>query len=224
MDSRTFIIGDVHGNPNTLEELLFNICDINFDNDKLIFLGDLIDKGPDSKKVLDIILNLKNKNTQIIIIRGNHEQNLLDSINNAKILKQWFRNGGKETLDSFEVYHPGFIDDEYIELIQNSIPYYLTEHFVITHSGLNFDISNPLSDTLKMQTIRNDFVNIDKIGGRRLIVGHTPTSIDNVKISLNKDKIMLDGGCVYYKKVQGLGYLVAFELNSMELFFLQNIE
>jgi len=223
MTEKTFIIGDVHGNPKTLDELLNGICNIS-DQDRLIFLGDLMDKGPDSRGVLDIILNLQNGIRELIIIRGNHEQLFLDSINNAKLLREWFRNGGKETLDSFEVYNPGFIEDKYIELISNSIPYYLTDDFVITHAGLNFEIQNPLNDTRKMQTIRNEYCNREKIGNRCIIVGHTPVPLEKIKLSLREDKIMLDGGCVYHRKVQGLGYLAALELNSMELFFLQNID
>lgn len=223
MAQKTFIIGDVHGCYSTLNELLSNVCNIG-SCDKLIFIGDLMDKGPDSKKVLDYIFELKSSGLDITIIRGNHEQMFIDSINNAKSLKDWFRNGGKETLESFEVYNPGFIDDKYIDLVFSSQPYFLTDEFIITHAGLNFAIENPLSDTKKMQTTRNEFCYPEKIGNRRLIVGHTPIPIEKIKASLNGEIIYTDGGCVYHRKVQGLGYLVALELSTMELFMLQNIE
>jgi serine/threonine protein phosphatase 1 len=102
--------------------------------------------------------------------------------------------------------------------------YYLNEGFVIAHAGLNFNIPNPLTDLEKMLTIRTESNYKSKIGNRKLITGHTPITLDKVKLSLSTDLIRIDGGCVYYKQVQGLGYLVAIELNSYELFYLQNID
>lgn len=223
MSSRTFVIGDVHGCSATLKELLDSICGINI-NDKLIFVGDLIDKGPDSKAVLDYVLKLKELNYEITYIRGNHEQMMLNSLDNAKAMKDWFRNGGKNTLDNFDVYHPGFIEDKYIDFILSSKYYCLMDKFVVTHAGLNFNIDNPFNDTAKMLSARGDYCDSEKIGNRKLIVGHTPTSLDKIKSSIYHSLIKIDGGCVYHKQVQGLGYLVALELESLELFHLQNIE
>ncbi len=223
MTDRTIVVGDIHGCSDTLRKLLESSCNIS-SKDRIIFLGDLMDKGLKSKETLDFVLELIANGNKVDIIRGNHEQMFLDSINSPQALKKWFRNGGKETLDSFEVYNPGFIDEVYIELINSTVPYLLVNDFVITHAGLNFDISNPLHDTLKMQTIRNAYCDTSKIDERRLIVGHTPYDIDKIINSLKNDLIYLDGGCVYNKKVQGLGNLVALELNEMELFYIKNID
>ena len=223
MSDRTFIIGDVHGCPKTLEGLISTFENLN-QKDRIIFLGDLIDRGPDSKSVLDIILSLKDNGNEVIILRGNHEQMMLNAMDNSKAMKDWFRNGGKATLDSFDVYHPGFIDDKYIDLLIQSRFYVQTDEFVIVHAGLNFNIDNPLKDTDKMISMRIDNCSKEKIGNRRIIVGHTPFNLEKIKLSLTNDIIRLDGGCVYYKQVQGLGFLVALELNSMELYYLQNID
>ncbi|MFA7625614.1 MAG: metallophosphoesterase family protein [Candidatus Kapaibacterium sp.] len=223
MFDRHFVIGDVHGCSKTLRNLLLNVCDIT-SSDHLIFIGDLIDRGPDSRDVMDFVLELKDNSNDISIVRGNHEQMLLDSLNDSKAMKNWFRNGGKNTLDSFEVYHPGFIDDKYLELIFDSKHYIMNDNFIIVHAGLDFSVSNPLKATPKMRTIRSDKYSPEPIGARRLIVGHTPYSIEKVKLSLNENIIKLDAGCVYHKKVQGLGYLACYELESRELYFHQNID
>ncbi|MBX3044790.1 MAG: serine/threonine protein phosphatase [Candidatus Kapabacteria bacterium] len=223
MSNKLYIIGDVHGCSQTLRGLISTFDELVAD-DKIIFIGDLIDRGPDSMSVLDQILELKDKGIEVIIIRGNHEQMMLDSINNSKSMKLWFRNGGLATLDSFGVYHPGFIEDKYLEIIYNSKYYYETEKFVIVHAGMNFNIENPFNDKAKMLAVRIESCDIEKIGNRRLIVGHTPYPLDSIKSSLSSDLIRLDGGCVYHRKVNGLGYLVALELNSFELFHYQNAE
>lgn len=223
MPGRTFVIGDVHGCPKTLEQLLFNVCNIEI-GDKLIFIGDLIDRGPDSKSVLDIILNLIDSKYEVILIRGNHEQMMINALDHSNAMKSWFRNGGKSTLDSFDAFHPGFIEDKYIELILGTRFFYETEKFVIVHAGLNFNIANPLTDKDKMISSRIDYCDSSKIGGRKLIIGHTPFDLDKIKLSLGTDLIRLDGGCVYFRSIQGLGYLAALELDSMELFYLQNID
>lgn len=221
MLSKKYVIGDIHGCAKTLSGLLFDVCSIQ-PEDTLIFLGDLIDTGPDSKAVLDIILSLENKDIQIV--RGNHEQMLLNSLNNSNIMQNWYRNGGKSTLDSFNVFHPGFIEDKYLDIIFNTKFYVETDEYVITHAGLNFASDDPLNDKDKMLTHRSTFCEKEKIGGRKLIVGHTPNPLEIVKSSLHTDLIKLDAGCVYYKKVQGLGFLAALELNSFELFYIQNCD
>jgi serine/threonine protein phosphatase 1 len=223
MNERTLVIGDVHGCIKTLRGLLESICTIS-NNDTLIFIGDLIDKGPDSKAVLDYILELKSNNYNVVYIRGNHEQMFINALDHSIAMKEWFRNGGQNTLDSFDAYHPGFIDDKYIDLILSSQFYYQNENYIFAHAGLNFNIENPLSDKTKMLSSRSDFCDTEKIGLRKLVVGHTPVTLEKIKFLLSKDLIRVDGGCVYHKQVQGLGYLVALDTESLDLFHLQNIE
>ena len=57
-----------------------------------------------------------------------------------------------------------------------------------------------------------------------MICGHTPHLLEDIKLSLKYDKIQLDGGCVYYGRHPGVGFLCAVELNTMELYIQQNCE
>ena len=75
-----------------------------------------------------------------------------------------------------------------------------------------------------MVWIRNDSVDRDKIGGKKLIVGHTPVPLEMIRKSIDSDKIMLDGGCVYYGRFKNLGYLCALELTETILFEQVNFE
>jgi len=71
---------------------------------------------------------------------------------------------------------------------------------------------------------RNSVIDMVKTNGRRLITGHTPSALSLVKDSLSTNRILLDGGCVYHKQYKQMGYLCALELNTLELFYQQNIE
>ncbi|PKL85470.1 MAG: serine/threonine protein phosphatase [Ignavibacteriae bacterium HGW-Ignavibacteriae-1] len=220
---RTIVIGDVHGCSNTLDKLLDDVCEIS-KADTLIFLGDYIDRGPNSKAVVDRILNLRKAGYEVITLKGNHEQMLIDAINQPKSLRNWLRNGAQSTLDDFEIMSSGFLDDEYLDFFLNLKMFHLTDDFAITHAGFNFDIKNPYSDFHAMLWSRPSKINREKIGDRRMLVGHTPTPISAIKESLHNDIIRLDGGCVYHRQVKDLGYLCAFDLISKELFYTENCE
>jgi len=79
-------IGDIHGCLRALERLIERISPGEYD--KLIFLGDYIDRGPDAKGVVDFLLQLSRR-TQCVFLRGNHEQMLLDVIDNNDDIFLW---------------------------------------------------------------------------------------------------------------------------------------
>jgi serine/threonine protein phosphatase 1 len=97
---RQFAIGDVHGCITALSTLLDRLAPA--PEDKLIFLGDLIDRGPDSKSVISTILELRNK-CSVEAIMGNHEEMVLLSRVDPRLLQAWLSFGGRETLESYGV-------------------------------------------------------------------------------------------------------------------------
>ncbi len=219
---RVFAIGDIHGCYKTLKTLLFDEIKITKD-DELIFLGDLIDRGLKSKKVLKLILRLQKNGFNVSCLMGNHEIMLLKSIKSEVDFKHWIKYGGKETLESFKVSHPKYIKDKYLDFVSGFKNYIEFKDFILVHGGLNFEIDNPLLDLDSMAWIRNNKVDSSKINNRRIIVGHTPSTLKDIKKSLKTDRLLLDGGCVYKNK-EDLGYLVALELNEMSLFYYKNID
>lgn len=221
MSGRRFVIGDVHGCARTLRSLVEKVLQLGRD-DELYLVGDLIDRGPDSKGVLDFISELRRQGFSVMSVKGNHEEMCLRASNDLLSLEMWLMNGGKATLDSFFKEAPDEIPREYrtfLELLPNFI---LLDDFIIVHAALNFHLSNPFSDTEAMLWQRQCMVERNKIGGRRLVSGHTAVTKEQLEASVETDRIMIDNGCVF--KRAGLGSLAALELNSMCVSYQENID
>ena len=108
--ARRLVIGDVHGCRETLKGLLEKKMKISRE-DRLFFLGDYIDRGPDSKGVLDYLIDLKENGYSTVFIRGNHEEMLIESLSSDTYFHPWIYNGGGATLTSF-----GLTQEEYLKL------------------------------------------------------------------------------------------------------------
>jgi len=205
--------------------------------DELFFLGDYIDRGPDSRGVLDYIRALQKDEFTVTALKGNHEDlvvELFDEELKSKIpwnfsfgnkkRDAWFMMGGRETLKSFGVDRPRDIPQDYIEWMR-ALPYYvLLENFVLVHAGLNFRNEDPFEDKLSMLWLRDYEIIPSRIGNRRIIHGHMPVSMELIPLSLNSriyKFIDLDNG-IYVQGRDGYGNLVALELNAMELVIQDN--
>lgn len=220
--TRRFVIGDIHGCSATLRRLVEIVIGLTV-NDQLYLLGDLIDRGPDVKGVLDFVFELNGRGFEVSAVRGNHEDMFLLSCERRSAAALWSLNGGWATLESFRSIEPMDIPTQYRRYLQ-SLPYYLTiDDFIIVHAGLNFERPDPFSDTESMLWTRSPLVDLKRTGGRRLICGHTPVSRREIEASLQTDKLLLDNGCVFGPR-PGMGSLAALELNSLTLFFQENIE
>jgi serine/threonine protein phosphatase 1 len=192
-------------------------------HDHLYLLGDLIDRGPDSKGVLDFIFDLQGKGFNVSAVRGNHEDMFLLSCDKQSGAALWSMNGGWATLESFNAAGPSDIPSRY-RLYLHSLPYYLMlDEFIIVHAGLNFEVPDPFDDRESMLWTRSPLVDLNRTGGRRLICGHTPVSRSKIEASLRAHKILLDNGCVF-EPLAGMGSLAALELNSLSLYFQENID
>jgi len=215
-ERKIYAIGDIHGCINTLKKMLHDTLQIS-KSDEVFLLGDFIDRGPDSKAVIDYIMQMQEMGYSLHCLMGNHEKLLLDSLESPFNENIWAYNGSYQTLKSFGIASADELKPKYINFFMTLHYYFELEEFVLVHAGLNFDIQNPLNDTNAMLWIRNENIDISKINNKRIVCGHTPTTLYQIQESLKSDKIMLDGGCVYLYKHNGLGKLVALELNSMQL-------
>ena len=95
---RTLAIGDIHGCSTALDTLLALVRPT--PEDRLILLGDVVDRGPNSRGVLEMILALHGQ-TRLITVRGNHEEMMQRARRGPIEFAMWFAVGGKETLDSY---------------------------------------------------------------------------------------------------------------------------
>jgi len=223
---RKIAISDIHGCLESFKALLDKLFLTK--SDELYLLGDFIDRGPDSKAVIDHIWQMQLDGYFVHCLRGNHEQMLLDSFNDPYDLQLWKRHGGTDTLKSFNVESVDDVPEEYLRWFDN-LPYYVeVDDYILVHAGLNFDLPNPFDGLNSMIWIRNwyDKIKKDWLGDRIIVHGHTPSSARTIRESLNKIEekgtMIIDGGCVY--DARELGYLFAFDLRKRQLFAQNNID
>lgn len=225
--SRSFAISDIHGCNKTFEALIRRIHLTK--SDHLFILGDIIDRGPDSRGVIDRIWNLQEQGYSVRCLRGNHEQLLLDALRYDPDEVAWLGEGGSATLRSFSGHELADIPDRYLEWIFN-LPFYLeSSNYLMVHAGLNFQEKNPLSDKPSLIWIRNwyDSINRNWLGNRIVIHGHTPANEYVIRKQVEHlgrmPVVNIDNGCVFAPLIQvqpgGMGQLCALEMKEQQLFF-----
>jgi serine/threonine protein phosphatase 1 len=219
---RIFAIGDIHGCNKTFQKLLLNEICIQ-KSDKIYCIGDYIDRGGDSKGVIDFILKLRKEGCHIHTLRGNHEQLMIDSTKSEKNFNHWIKTGGDATLRSFKISSYDEMNPVYKNFFSRTKYYINSGKNIFVHAGLNFQNPNPFDDKYAMLWIR-DFPLTNKIIDDKIIVhGHTPKSLDYILKQKDKDAINIDGGCVY-KDTIGFGNLVALNITNGELIIVKNVE
>lgn len=236
--SKQWVIPDIHGCFRSLRSLVESHI-VPAKDDRIYFLGDFVDRGPDSKGVLDYVMNLQEQGYNINAIKGNHEEFFVKAWDEEQDLKsflifkqanksksQWLKHGGAEAMMSFGTENLNEIPVHYIEWMRNLPLYIELDKFVLVHAGLNFDIPDPYEDTQTMLWVREFKVRPYKIGYRRLIHGHVPVSLDFIDLTINSTGypfIDLDNGC-YMSNRSGFGNLIALEMDSMEMKVQPNID
>lgn len=218
---RTIVIGDIHGCYEELKQLIVDLKDnreYNKDTDRLIFLGDYIDRGKDSRKVIEYIKELQEENNNVIALMGNHEKMCIDFM--ARSYDGWLYNGYIPTIDSYGSYKELEKDIGWMR----SLPlYYEDENFIYVHAGIN--PNKPLEQNSEFELLwqREDFIyNRTKIN-KTVIFGHTPSQLmtDSDKpYKTSAGHIGIDTGCVFG------GYLTALIIKDGDVakFYQQNIE
>jgi serine/threonine protein phosphatase 1 len=219
---RIFIIGDIHGCHKTFRKLIYEEISIK-ESDRIYCLGDYIDRGSNSRGVVDFILELRKDNYQVYTLRGNHEQMLLDSENSISANALWKMNGGNTTLRDFKVSTIRELDPVYLEFFESTEFYFKTDQFLLVHAGLNFNLPDPLADKYSLLWIRDFKVNKSYLGGRILVHGHTPVNGDFIRRQYFESPFNIDGGCVY-KDIEGLGSLFALNFFEQKLVEVRNID
>jgi serine/threonine protein phosphatase 1 len=218
---RKFAISDIHGCVNTFETLLDKI-EFSHD-DELFLLGDYLDRGPDSQGVIDAIWQLEEEGHKVKCLRGNHEQMLLNDIENGSM---WGYGSDPAMLKSFGAKDVRGIPEAYVDWIEK-LPYFAeADEYLLVHAGLDFVFGDPFANTYDMMWLRNWYEKLDRewLGDRIIVHGHTPTIQSAIVASLynldNLPVVNIDNGCFY--RSTGKGELCAFEMTNKELFFQEN--
>ncbi|MDD4554815.1 MAG: metallophosphoesterase [Bacteroidales bacterium] len=235
---RRWIIADIHGHNLTLKALVSDLIKPE-PQDELYFLGDYIDRGPDSRGVIDFIRYLGEGVCRVIPLKGNHEDMMVEIYDSAVKNKygglnalcryeysSWVAMGARSTLESFRVNSITDVPSSYIDWMRKLSNYTISGDVIMMHAGLNFRIEDPIADRQAMLWIREFEVIPERIGRRRLIHGHVPVCLDRIKNNVRNPECLsidLDNG-IYLHGREGYGSLVALELNSMELAVQRNLD
>jgi serine/threonine protein phosphatase 1 len=170
MPSRTIAIGDIHGCSKALRALVEAIQPAA--DDTLVLLGDYVDRGPDSRGVLDFLLELESR-CKLIPLLGNHELMLLDALRHANAIAPWAECGGYATLQSYGG-RLANIPREHLAFIGRCRRYYETSRHFFVHANYAADV--PLSgqpDYLLFWEHLHFQVPPPHENGKIAIVGHT---------------------------------------------------
>ncbi|WP_235955231.1 metallophosphoesterase family protein [Sphingobium psychrophilum] len=207
---RIYAVGDVHGRFDLLQKLIERIGEHNgalppAKSLHMLFLGDLIDRGPQSAQVLKFLHDLQRKTSRILVLQGNHEEALLQSIDgNLEVLEGWLRFGGAQTLESFGLASPGAGDDLrlYLREVRSAIPALYIEwirrlpltarsgDYFFCHAGVRPGVALRRQTREDLLWIRDDFLADPRHHGAVIVHGH---SIET-DVQLRDNRIGIDTG------------------------------
>lgn len=222
---RRFAIGDVHGCAKTLRAMVEEVIGLR-PGDTLYLLGDYIDRGPDSKGVLDYLIRLVGEpDFDVQPLLGNHEQLMLQAVAHPTARRTWYGNGGQFTLDSFGVASPEEIPQHYLDFVAGLPTIKILNDYVLAHAGLDFRFADPVAETPEFDLlwIRDFRADAAKLGGRTLLHGHTRSMLHEIESSLRGPVIPLDNGCFDRGHI-GYGSLVALDLDWRQLLVQGNVD
>lgn len=209
---RTFVFGDIHGCLAAFDHILeFVSPDA---QDLVITLGDHVDRGPDSRGVIERLLELPAR-TQLIALRGNHEVMMTCAAELPEYFREWLRVGGREALRSYApADRPGQIEDvpaTHWQFMEESCRrWHETETHIFAHAGVNPHLPMAEQDDYCLYWKKLDPADCEPhASGKIVVCGHTP-QMNGLPLDLGHT-ICLDTG------VYRTGWLTCLDLSSGEV-------
>ncbi|MGR9503758.1 metallophosphoesterase [Rhizobium leguminosarum] len=206
---KTYAIGDVHGRADLLEATLAFIENENRTAPlgyRVIFLGDIIDRGPASKEAMDLVVAELDRRPESRLILGNHEEFLLLFLDRPDkrhlVFDHWMSNGGLAAAVSYglDAARPYLrIDDahddllallqshpDHIAALRNASSHVVAGEHVFVHAGVRPRVQMADQTEKDMRTIRSDFLNSRYDFGRMVVHGHTETTSGRPEVYGNR--------------------------------------
>lgn len=231
--ARAYAIGDVHGRLDLLTELLRKIEHDNASRDPaktyLVILGDLVDRGPDSRGVVDLFVTAPPPWARVVHIKGNHEQYFADVLGGAwNLIPQWLANGGQKCIESYGLSRawslnatPEAIADalrkavppSHLKLLEEMADSLRFGDYLFVHAGIRPGIPLDSQTPADLRLIREGF--LDDLTDHGVVVVHGHTIVDSPEEHPNR--IALDTGA--YRT----GRLTALRIEGAERAFIQAI-
>jgi serine/threonine protein phosphatase 1 len=193
-DTCVYAVGDIHGRLDLLKEMNQKIIDDMKKNPcarkVVVYLGDYIDRGRESKGVISELISNPIAGAEIIHLRGNHEQTMIDYFGDKELAASWFLWGGAATVRDYGVgewdkhgrrlnlteVHEQFVNavpDDHKEFIR-ALPYTHEEgDYVFVHAGFRPHLPMDEQNSHDMMTIRDTFIKSAYDFGKMVVFGHT---------------------------------------------------
>lgn len=206
---RAYAIGDIHGEAKLLHALLDRIVEdsatLPAAETHLIFLGDYIDRGPDSKGVVELLSRWSRADANCHFLKGNHEDALLEIVaGNEDDLPGWLRFGGRQTLASYDISERAvamggpFLRAEFAEKVPAHHLEFLTGldmkvelgDYLFVHAGIRPDVAIDQQDDRDLMWIRREFLNFAGLHPKMIVHGHTISP----EVELQHNRIGVDTG------------------------------
>jgi serine/threonine protein phosphatase 1 len=167
-----FAVGDIHGCREKLERLLEKLDWRPENGEGLVFLGDYIDRGPDSFEVVEIVQTLKTKwPGHVTALKGNHEQMFVDFITGREAISLK-HNGTDKTIRSYDTNAP--FPKAHFHFLLNLDLFLETETHIFVHAGLRPGVPLHRQSEEDCLWIRNEFLESEYDFGKTVVFGHTP--------------------------------------------------
>ncbi len=195
-----YVIGDVHGRDDLLEAMLVAIEADAAALPQIVFLGDIVDRGPDSRRAMELVLQTLDKWPDSRLILGNHEDYFLRFVSESETrdttFQNWLYNGAAETFRSYGI-DPALPPDRAAALLQERFgahiamlrnAEFLIEHgaFAFVHAGIDPVIELKRQDPNTTRWIRGDFLRFEGPLPKTIVHGHTQTRSGRPEIHGNR--------------------------------------
>ena len=197
--SNLYAIGDIHGQIHMLEALVERVPFQ--EEDEIVFLGDFIDRGRDSKAVVEFLLGFRREYPNTVFLRGNHEDMLLDYLAGGGSYYQgvYLMNGGHATLENYRDERGDVrLPPEHLKFLNALEWIHTSRGFIFVHAGLRPGVPIDSQDPMDLLWIREEFLHAEYDFGKPVVFGHTQTDGLNNRLPyyLGIDTRAVNGGCL----------------------------
>jgi serine/threonine protein phosphatase 1 len=207
---RIYAVGDIHGRADLLLAVLRRIDDDlsarPIGDSVQVFLGDYIDRGPNSRQVLDLLVD-RQRQHKVLCLKGNHEAYAIQALSEPSVLSEWLKMGGIATLLSYGVKRPARDDDPQAQretsaalrralpeshqhFLRHLAPSFSCGDYFFAHAGVRPEVPLQQQYERDLLWIRDDFLLYEEDFGKVVVHGHTPAPEPDIR----SNRINIDTG------------------------------